>query len=266
MIYINEEICFWKGKLILAKYHSYHIILYFKKNETFQQVFLFFLARVGGVQELLELWFFLLGYRCFAVCFCCASESAIFTCISPPSWISSHTSRSPQNSELSSLCSLSASHSGTLAWQIPWTEEPGRLQSMGSLGVGHDWATSLSLFTFTHWRRTWQPTPVFVPGESQGSGSLVGCHLGLQSRTRLKCLGSSYLLHTVVYTCQSQFPNSYHPPFPAWCPYTCSLCLCLYFCFANRFLCPTFLDSTYMCSYIIFVFLLLTNFSLYDRL
>ena len=38
-----------------------------------------------------------------------------------------------------------AAHSSTLAWRIPWTEEPGRLQSMGSLGVGHDWATSLSL-------------------------------------------------------------------------------------------------------------------------
>ena len=67
--------------------------------------------------------------------------------------------------------------SSTLAWQIPWTEEPGRLQSMGSLGVGHDWATSLSLFTFMHWRRKWQPTPVFLPGESQGLGSLVGCRL-----------------------------------------------------------------------------------------
>ena len=51
------------------------------------------------------------------------------------------------------------------------------LQSMGSLGVGHDWATSLSLFTFMHGRRKWQPTPVFLPGESQGWGSLVGCCL-----------------------------------------------------------------------------------------
>ena len=70
-----------------------------------------------------------------------------------------------------------ASHSSTLAWKIPWTEEPGRLQSMGSHRVGHDWATSLSLFTFMHWRRKWQPTPVFLPGESQGQGSLVGCCL-----------------------------------------------------------------------------------------
>ena len=70
-----------------------------------------------------------------------------------------------------------APHSSTLAWRIPWTEEPGGLQSMGSLRVGHDWATSLSLFTFIHWGRKWQPTPVFLPGESQGRGSLVGCHL-----------------------------------------------------------------------------------------
>ena len=70
-----------------------------------------------------------------------------------------------------------ATHSSTLAWKIPWTEEPGRLQSMGSRRVGHDWATSLSLFTFMHWRRKWQPTPVFLPGESQGPGSLVGCRL-----------------------------------------------------------------------------------------
>ena len=70
-----------------------------------------------------------------------------------------------------------APHSSTLAWKIPWTEEPGRLQSMGSLRVGHNWATSLSLFTSMHWRRKWQPTPVFLPGESQGWGSLVGCHL-----------------------------------------------------------------------------------------
>ena len=60
-----------------------------------------------------------------------------------------------------------APDSRTLAWKIPWTAEPGRLQSMGSLRVGHDRATSLSLFTFMHWRRKWQPTPVFLPGESQ---------------------------------------------------------------------------------------------------
>ena len=53
----------------------------------------------------------------------------------------------------------------------------GRLQSTGSWRVGHDWETSLSLFTFMHWRRKWQPTPVFLPEESRGRGSLVGCLL-----------------------------------------------------------------------------------------
>ena len=51
----------------------------------------------------------------------------------------------------------------------PWTEEPGRLRPMGLWTVRHDWATSLSLFTFMHWRRKWQPTPVFLPGESPGT-------------------------------------------------------------------------------------------------
>ena len=63
-----------------------------------------------------------------------------------------------------------APHSSTLAWKIPWMEEPAGLQSMGSLRVGHDWATSLSLFTFTHWRRKWQPTPVFLPGTGEPGG------------------------------------------------------------------------------------------------
>ena len=68
-------------------------------------------------------------------------------------------------------------HFSILAWKIPWMEEPGRLQPMGLWRVRHDWATSPSLFTFVHWRRKWQPTPVFLPGESQRRGSLVGCHL-----------------------------------------------------------------------------------------
>ena len=67
---------------------------------------------------------------------------------------------------------------GTVGSVLNWMiEEPGELQSMGSRRAGHDWATSLSLFTFMHWRRKWQHTPVFLPGESQGQGSLVGCRL-----------------------------------------------------------------------------------------
>ena len=55
-----------------------------------------------------------------------------------------------------------ATHSSTLAWQIPWTEEPGGLQSTGSLGVGHDWATLLSLFLFSS---------IGFPGGSDGKAS-----------------------------------------------------------------------------------------------
>ena len=75
----------------------------------------------------------------------------------------------------------------------PRDREPGGLQSMGSLRVGHDSATSsLSLFTFMHWRRKWQPTPVFLPGEPQGQGSWWAAVYGVaQSRTRLKRLSSS---------------------------------------------------------------------------
>ena len=45
---------------------------------------------------------------------------------------------------------------------------------MGSLGVGHDGATSLSLFTFMHWRRKWQPTPVFFAWRIPGTGEPGG--------------------------------------------------------------------------------------------
>ena len=60
------------------------------------------------------------------------------------------------------------------------------------LRVGHDWATSRSPFTFMHWRRKWQPTPVFLPGESQGGGSVWLAVYGVaQSWTRLKQFRSS---------------------------------------------------------------------------
>ena len=72
-----------------------------------------------------------------------------------------------------------APHSSTLAWKIPWTEEPGRLQSMGSQRVWHDRGTSLSLFTFMHWRRKWQPTPVFLPGEPRDGGAWWAAVYGL---------------------------------------------------------------------------------------
>ena len=101
----------------------------------------------------------------------CEVFSSISRWAGPPSCVNLQCTNSVMSEK------AMAPHSSTLAWKIPWTEEPGRLQSMGSLGVGHDWATSLSLFDFMHWRRKCQPTPVFLPGESQGRGSLVGCRL-----------------------------------------------------------------------------------------
>ena len=86
-----------------------------------------------------------------------------------------------------------ATHSSTLAWKIPWTEEPGRLQSTGLWRVRHDRATSLSLFTFMHWRRKWQPTPVFSCLENPRDGGAwwAAVYGVTQSRTWLKWLSSS---------------------------------------------------------------------------
>ena len=112
-----------------------------------------------------------------------------------------------------------ATHSSTFAWTIPWTEGPGRLQSMGSLRVGHDWAASLSLFTFMHWRRKWQPTPVFLPGESQGRGAWWAAVYGVaQSRIRLKRLSSSSSRSKIIEVFLKEHLN---PPLPHIIPAVC---------------------------------------------
>ena len=98
-----------------------------------------------------------------------SSAMAVSLAISPSGPVKSSDNCSP------ACPKAMAPHSSPLAWNTPWMEEPGRLQSMRSLRVRHDWATSLSLSTFTHWRRKWQPTPVFLPGESHERRSLVGC-------------------------------------------------------------------------------------------
>ena len=95
-----------------------------------------------------------------------------------------------------------ATHSSTFAWKIPWTEEPGRLQSMELLRVRHDWATSLSLFTFLRWRRKWQPTPVFLPGPRDGGAWWAAIYGVAQSWTRLKrlsCCSSSSMIRVAKY-------------------------------------------------------------------
>ena len=96
-----------------------------------------------------------------------------------------------------------APHSSTLAWRIPWTEEPGRLQSMGSLRVGHDWMTSLSLFTFMHWRRKWQLTRVLawrIPGTGQPGGLLsMGSHRVRHDWSDLAAAAAYIYLHQLFF-------------------------------------------------------------------
>ena len=78
------------------------------------------------------------------------------------------------------------------AWKIPWTEEPGKLQSMGSLRVGHDWVTSLSLFTFLHWEGNGNPLQCSCLENPRDRGAWWAAVSGVaQSRTRLKGLSSS---------------------------------------------------------------------------
>ena len=85
-----------------------------------------------------------------------------------------------------------ATHSSTLSWKIPWMEKPGRLQSMRSLRVRHDWATSLSLFTFMHWRRKWQPSLCSCLENPRDGGAWWAVIYGVaQSRTLLKRLSNS---------------------------------------------------------------------------
>ena len=81
-----------------------------------------------------------------------------------------------------------APYSSTLAWKIPWMEESGRLQSMGSLRFGHDWVISLSLFTFMHWRRKWATHSNVLAWRIPGTGKPV--YGVTQSRTWLKWLSS----------------------------------------------------------------------------
>ena len=95
---------------------------------------------------------------------------------------------SPQSSE-----KAMAPHS-TLAWKIPWTEEPGRLQSMGSLRVGHDWATSLSLLLSCIGEGNGNPLQCYcLENPRDGVAWWVAVYGVTHSRTWLKWLSSSSL-------------------------------------------------------------------------
>ena len=94
-----------------------------------------------------------------------------------------------------------APHSSILAWKIPWTQEPGRLQSMGSLRVGHDWEASLSLFTFMHWRKKEKKEIWQGVAEAAGPGSALQNY----------CLGG--VCRLVTCRCSRALPPRFRPSF-----------------------------------------------------
>ena len=116
-----------------------------------------------------------------------------------------------------------APHSSILAWKIPWMEEPGGLQSTGSLRVRHDWATSLSLFTLMHWRRKWQLAPVFlawrIPGlEEPGGLPSMGSHRVRHDWSDLAAAAAMYLWIFHIFSWLEahlfQLKKSFHCIFP----------------------------------------------------
>ena len=94
-----------------------------------------------------------------------------------------------------------APHSSTLAWKIPWAEEPGRLQSVGSLRVRHDRATSLSLLCIGEGNGN--PLQCSCLENPRDGGAWWASVCGVtQSRTRLKRLSSSSSsMKIYTYTC-----------------------------------------------------------------
>ena len=85
-----------------------------------------------------------------------------------------------------------APHSSALAWKIPWTEEPGGPQSMGSLGVGHDWATSLSISLSCIGEGNGNPLQCSCLENPRDGGTWWAAIYGVaQSQTWLKWLSSS---------------------------------------------------------------------------
>ena len=96
-----------------------------------------------------------------------------------------------------------APHSSTLAWKIPWTEEPCGLQSMGSWRVGHNWETSLSLFIFLHWRRNGNPPQcscLRIPGTAEPGGlPSMGSHRVGHNWSDLAVAKTTDVEHLLIY-------------------------------------------------------------------
>ena len=111
--------------------------------------------------------------------------------------------------------------SSPLAWRVPWMEEPGGLQSMGSLRAGHDWVTSLSLFTFIHWRRNWQCSCLENPRD--GGAWCAAVYGVAQSRTWLKWLSSRRLMGN------NQFSAGLKESYGFWGCLAFCHCCCYYY-------------------------------------
>ena len=123
-----------------------------------------------------------------------------------------------------------ATHPSTLAWKIPWTEGPGGLQSMGLLGVGHDWTIWLSLFTFMHWMEkgmathssvlTWRIPWTKEPGGLQSVGfQRVGHNWVINTQ--------SYLIETILfssYALEGCFLWGWNSWMPGFIPFALSFC------------------------------------------
>ena len=102
---------------------------------------------------------------------------------------------SPFSHSHSGVSKVMAPNSSTLAWQIPWAEEPGRLQSVGSQRVGHNWATSLSLFTLCIGEGNGNPLQCSCLENPRDGGAGWAAVYGVaQSRTRLRRLSSISIL------------------------------------------------------------------------
>ena len=109
-----------------------------------------------------------------------------------------------------------AHHSSTLAWKIPWMEEPGRLQSMGLLRVRHDWVTSFSLFLSCIGEGNVNPLQCSCLENPRDKGAWWAAVYGVaQSRTRLMWLGSSSSIifnDWVILMCVYIHTYVLHPP------------------------------------------------------
>ena len=101
-----------------------------------------------------------------------------------------------------------APHPSTLAWKIPWMEEPGRLQSMGSWRVRHAWATSLSLSLSCIGEGNGNPLQCSCLENPRDGGAWWAAVYGVvQSRTRLKRLSSSIVCCSLDFLGKSQNPK-----------------------------------------------------------